>query len=157
MSHHRPGTAPARRRVGAVLALLVGLGTAAGCGSDPSAVYRDAAVSAMEGTLSEARTAELAGRLWVSGRSTHAFATVAVRESEAGVAADAAWFDEQDPPRRADDALRARTVRAIDEASSSVEAVRISLGRSDSRATKASLDRLRSACAQLESLAEELS
>ena len=48
------------RRAGAALGAAVLLGAAA-CGADPSAVYRDSAVKALEGSLSEARTAELAG------------------------------------------------------------------------------------------------
>lgn len=140
-----------------MLALVVALGATAGCGDDPSAVYRDAAVKALEGSLSEARSAELAGRLWVSGRSTHAFATVVVDEGEKSVGADADWFEAQDPPGRTDDPLRTRTLDTIDEASSAVQAVRISLGRSDTRATREALDRLRTACRQVESLAEELS
>jgi hypothetical protein len=130
---------------------------AVGCGTDPGAVYRDSAVKALEGSLSEARTAELAGRLWVTGRSTHGFAVVVVGDSDTGVGADAAWFEEQQPPRRADDALRRRTTDALDAAASAVQSVRIALDRSDTRATRAALDELRSACSDLEALAGDLS
>ena len=148
--------APSRRRAGVALTLLVVLAVA-GCGDDPGAVYRDSAVSALEGSLSEARTAELAGRLWVRDRSTHAFAVVVVGESDTGVGADAAWFEEQQPPRRADDAVRQRTTEALDGAASAVQSVRIALERSDTVATHAALDGLRAACADLEALAGELS
>lgn len=128
-----------------------------GCGEEPSAVYRDSAVSALGGSLSEARTAELAGRLWVAGRSTHSFAVVIVYASDTGVGADAAWFEQQQPPARADDAVRRRTTDALDGAASAVQSVRIALGRGDVGATRAALGELRTACEHLESLAEELS
>jgi hypothetical protein len=144
------------RRAGAALGAAVLLGAAA-CGADPSVVYRDSAVKALEGSLSEARTAELAGRLWVTGRSTHPLAVVVVRDSDAGVGADTAWFEEQQPPRPLDDVVRGRTTDALDAAASAVQSVRIALDRSDTRATRAALDELRSASSDLEALAEELS
>ena len=150
------GPARARRRAGAALTAAAAL-VAAGCGADPGAVYRDSAVSALEGSLSEARTAELAGRLWVAGRSTHDFAVVVVGDSDTGVGADAAWFAGQQPPRRVDDAVRRRTTDALDTATAAVASVRIALDRSDTRATRAALDALRAACAGLETLAEDLS
>lgn len=151
---------PGHRGLGAEVsfaALTAVLLLAAGCGRDASTVYRDSAVTVLEATLGEGRTAELAGRLWVEGRSTHAFAVVVVGESDSGVGTDAAWFEDQQPPTRAADAVRARTVDALAAVSSAVQAVRVSLERSDSLAAKTALDQLRSANAGLESLAEELS
>jgi len=146
----------ARRRAGAAL-ITTAMLLLAGCGADPGAVYRDSAVKALEGSLSEARTAEFAGRLWVTGRSTHSFAVVVVGESDTGVGADAAWFEQQQPPRRVDDAVRQQTTDALDGAASAVQSVRIALDRSDVPATRAALDELRSACSELETLAEAMS
>jgi hypothetical protein len=143
------------RSLGTTAVVVAALVTT-GCTSDPTAVYRDSAVAVLEATLSEARTAELAGRLWVADRSPHAMAVVVVAESETGVGGEASWFEEQQPPNRASDPVRGRTVDALDGASSAVQAVRISLGRSDRPGTRAALDELRSACSDLESLAEEL-
>lgn len=142
------------RSTGTVLvAALLALG---GCGTDATTVYRDSAVAALEASLSEARTAELAGRLWVAGRSTHPLAVVVVGESETGVGSEASWFGEQQPPGRAADVVRTHTLDALDGASSAVQSVRIALDRSDRAATRAALAELRSACSDLESLAEEL-
>jgi len=155
MSRRHDGGVAARRSAGlavAVAALLL----AGGCGADPVVVYRGSAVAALEATLSEARTAELAGRLWVADRSTHPLAVVVVRDSDSGVGAEVSWFEEQQPPGRASDRTRQRTADALDAAASAVQAVRIELDRSDRPATRAALDDLRSACAGLESLAEEL-
>jgi hypothetical protein len=149
--------APLRRRTWTALVAAAVLVSAGGCGTDGGAVYRDSAVKALEGSLSEARTAELAGRLWVTGRSTHSLAVVVVGGSDTGVGADAAWFEEQQPPRRVDDAVRRRTTDALDAAASAVQSVRIALDRSDPLATRAALDELRSACSDLEALAEDLS
>lgn len=152
-----PRTAP-RARPGVVVALTVTVALATtGCGADAGAVYRDAAVKALEGTLSESRSAELAGRLWVGGRSTHSFAVVVVRDSDAGVGTDVAWFEGQQPPRRVDDAVRRQTTDALDHAASAVQSVRIAVERNDVRATRAALDELRSACDVLESLTADLS
>jgi hypothetical protein len=148
--------AAARRRAAAAFTAAAVL-VVTGCAADPVAVYRDSAVKALEGSLSEARTAELAARLWADGRSPHAFAVVVVDDSETGVGADASWFEEQQPPRRADDAVRARTTDALDAAASAVQSVRIALDRSDTRATRAALDDLRTACEALETLAGDLS
>ncbi len=148
--------ARAGRRAGAVLAASVVLVTS-GCGADAGAVYRDAAVKGLEGSLSEARAAELAGRLWVTGRSTHSFAVVVVQDSDTGVGADAAWFEGQQPPRPVDDSVRQQTVDALDGAASAVQSVRIALERTDTRGTRTALDELRSACTDLQSLAEDLS
>ena len=156
MSRTGPNPAGTLRGAGLLLAASA-LVVVAGCAADPSAVYRESAVSALEGTLSEARSAELAGRLWVTGRSTHAFAVVVVGASDTGSGADAAWFEGQQPPRRSDDAVRRRTTHALDTASSAVQSVRIALDRDDTGATRAALDELRAACDDLESLAEELS
>lgn len=150
------GPSPAGRRAGAAVAAAAVLATV-GCGGNPTAVYRDSAVRALEGSLSEARTAEMAGRLWVAGRSTHAFAVVVVGDGDTGVGADVAWFEQQQPPRRVDDLVRQRTTDALDRAASAVQSVRIALDRSDTRATRAALDDLRAACSDLQALAEDLS
>jgi hypothetical protein len=131
--------------------------TASGCAADPSAVYRDAAVKTLQATLSEARTAELAGRLWVSGGSSHAATVVLVTESDSGVGEDSAWFEDQQPPGRADDPVRARTVDAVDAAASAVQSLRITVQRSDTRGVRAALADLRAASRRLEALAEQLS
>ncbi|HSF99357.1 MAG TPA: hypothetical protein VLA55_11735 [Ornithinibacter sp.] len=158
MSRSRLGRAPSgwSGRAGWV-ALAAVLLLATGCGSDSGAVYRDSAVRALEGTLSEARTAELAGRLWVAGRSTHSFALVVVGDSDTAMGADAAWFEEQQPPRPGDDLVRRQTTDALDAASSSVQAVRIAVDRRDVRATRTALEELGSACSDLATLAERLS
>ena len=150
-------TLAGRARRGAVVVFGAALLLPAGCGADPSTVYRDSAVKALQGGLSECRTAELAGRLWLKGNSTHAFALVVVGASDAGVGADAAWFGGQQPPRRADDAIRRQTTDALDGAASSVQSVRIALDRSAAGSTRAALDELSSACSDLEALAEDLS
>ena len=111
----------------------------------------------LEAVLSEARTAELAGRLSVDGRSTHPLAVVVVGESEAGVGSEGSpGSSEQQPPEPGGNATRERTIRALDGATSAVQSVRIALDRSDRRATRAALADLRAACADLESLAEAL-
>ena len=113
-------------------------------------------MASLEATLSEARTAELAGRLWVAGRSTHPLAVVVVRDSNAGVGAEVSWFEQQQPPGRVGDRTRQRTIDALDAAASAVQIVRIELDRSDRPAVRASLADLSAACSGLESLAEEL-
>ncbi len=153
----REGSSWPPLRSGAGVALAAVLVLVAGCGRDAGEVYRDSAVTVLEATLSEGRSAELAGRLWVAGRSTQAFAVVLVSDSDTGVGTDTAWFEDQQPPAAVDDAVRERTVDALDAASSAVQAVRISLVRSDRSATRSALEELRSANADLESLAEELS
>ena len=149
---HAAAAARSMRIALAVAALLV----VAGCGADPVVVYRDSAVSALEATLSEARTAELAARLWVAGRSTHQLAVVVVRDSDTGVGSEVSWFEQQQPPGRAGDLTRERTVSVLDATASAVQSVRIELDRSDRQATRAALDDLRSSCSALEFLAEEL-
>jgi hypothetical protein len=144
------------RRVGwaSMVTLLL---LAAGCGGDPGAVYRDSAVRALEGSLSEARTAEVAGSLWVAGRSTHSFVVVVVGDSDKALGADAAWFEEQQPPRRGDDLIRQQTTDALDAAAASVQSLRIAVDRRDVRGARSALDDLRSACSELATLAERLS
>jgi len=144
-------------RTGGLAALASVMLLVAGCGDDPGSVYRDSAVRALEGSLSEARTAELAASLWVAGRSAHSFAVVVVDDSDTGLGADAAWFEEQQPPRRVDDLVRRQTTDALDAAASSVQWLRISVARQDLRGTRAALEDVRSACSDLEALAEELS
>ena len=145
-----------RRRLAGILGGLLLLGCA-GCGAGGDRVaYRDAAVTALEGALGESRTAELAGRQWVAGASTHPFASVVVGEGESGVGAETGWFEGQQPPTRADDPLRAVTVEALDRAEDAVQAVRVSLDRSDVDGTRTALRELRAACTALEGLAEEL-
>jgi hypothetical protein len=155
MTRHPAGGAVPSRPVAGVV-LLAALLAVGGCGTDATTVYRESAVAALEAVLSEARTAELAGRLWVDGQSTHPLAVVVVGESEAGVGSEGSWFEEQQPPEPGGDATRERTLRALDGATSAVQGVRIALDRSDRRATRAALDELRSACADVQSLAEEL-
>jgi hypothetical protein len=152
----RRGPGGGLRRVAGACVVTVLL-LAAGCGGDPGAVYRDSAVRALEGTLSEARTAELAGSLWLAGRSTHSFAVVVVGDSDTALGADAAWFEEQQPPRREDDLVRQQTTDALDAAATSVQSLRIMVERQDIRATRAALEDLRSACSDLATLAEQLS
>ena len=77
-------TLAGRARRGVVVVFGAALLLPAGCGADPSAVYRDSAVKALQGGLSECRTAELAGRLWLKGNSTHAFALVVVGDERRG-------------------------------------------------------------------------
>ena len=153
----REGSSWPPRRSGAGVTLVAVLLLVAGCGRDAGEVYRDSAVTVLQATLSEGRSAELAGRLWVAGRSTQAYAVVLVSDSDTGVGTDTAWFEDQQPPAAVDDAVRERTVDALDAASSAVQAVRISLERSDRSGTRSALAELRSANADLESLAEELS
>ena len=119
--------------------------------------YRQSAVNVLEATLSEGRTAELAGRLWVDRRSTHALSVVIVGESDTGVGAEAQWFEQLQPPGAVGDDVRERTVDALDATASAVQAVRISLERSDRPGARAALDALHSACDDLESLAKDLS
>ncbi len=153
----REGSSWPPLRSGAGVALAAVLVLVAGCGRDAGEVYRDSAVTVLQATLSEGRSAELAGRLWVAGRSTQAFAVVLVSDSDTGVGTDTAWFEDQQPPAAVDDAVRERTLDALDAASSAVQGVRISLERSDRPGTRSALAELRSANADLESLAEELS
>ncbi|MFL6169155.1 MAG: hypothetical protein ACJ711_05745 [Ornithinibacter sp.] len=154
MSRRHPAAgAIASRRITLTLAAVL---VVAGCGADPVVVYRDSAVSALEATLSEARTAELAARLWVAGRSTHPLAVVVVRDSDTGVGSEVSWFEQQQPPGRGGDRTRERTVDALDAAASAVQSVRIALNRSDREGTRTALAELRSSCSGLESLAEEL-
>jgi hypothetical protein len=151
------GETTRRRRLAGILGGLLVLLALVGCGAgDERAAYRDAAVTALEGALGESRTAELAGRQWVAGRSTHPFASVVVGEGEGGVGAEAGWFEGQQPPTRADDRVRAATVDALDRAEDAVQAVRVSLDRSDVAGTRTALGELRAACAALEDLAEQL-
>ena len=141
-----------------LLALLAAaLLLVAGCGTDAGPVYRQSAVSVLEATLGEGRTAELAGRLWVERRSTHALSVVIVGESDTGVGAEAQWFEQLQPPGAVGDDVRERTVDALDATASAVQAVRISLERSDRPGARAALDALHAACDDLESLAEDLS
>jgi len=149
------GETARRRRLAGILGGLLLLGSA-GCGGGDRAAYRDAAVAALEGALGESRTAELAGRQWVAGRSTHPFASVVVGEGESGVGAEAGWFEGQQPPTRADDPLRAVTVEALSRAEDAVQAVRVSLDRSDVAGTRTALGELRAACTALDDLAEDL-
>jgi len=137
--------------------VAVALLAVAGCGTDAGPVYRQSAVNVLEATLSEGRTAELAGRLWVERRSTHALSVVIVGESDTGVGAEAQWFEQLQPPGAVGDDVRERTVDALDATASAVQAVRISLERSDRHAARAALDDLHSACDDLESLAKDLS
>jgi len=137
--------------------IAVALLTVAGCGTDAGPVYRQSAVNVLEATLSEGRTAELAGRLWVERRSTHALSVVIVGESDTGVGAEAQWFEQLQPPGAVGDDVRERTVDALDATASAVQAVRISLERSDRPGARAALDALHAACDDLESLAEDLS
>ena len=147
---HRPRGIAA---VGAVaLALL-----ATGCGEPASAVYRDAAVKTLEGSVSEARTAELAARLWLEGSSTHAFASVSVDGGEQGVGSDTSWFDDQQPPTRRDDRTRSDTLDALDAVADGVTAVRVGLARDDRAAVRTAVTDLSSACQDAEDLAERLS
>jgi hypothetical protein len=152
------GETTRRRRLAGILGgLLLVLLAPAGCGAGGErAAYREAAVTALEGALGESRTAELAGRQWVAGRSTHPFASVVVGEGEGGVGAEAGWFEGQQPPTPADDPLRAATVDALDRAEDAVQAVRVSLDRSDVAGTRTALGELRAACTVLEDLAEQL-
>ena len=115
-------------------------------------------MSVLEATLSEGRTAELAGRLWVERRSTHALTVVVVGESDTGVGAEADWFEQLQPPGvgRATGCASAPS-DALDATASAVQDVRISLERSDRPGARAALDELHSACDDLESLAEDLS
>ena len=153
----KPPERPAKsRRVQPVL-IAVALLTVAGCGTDAGPVYRQSAVNVLEATLSEGRTAELAGRLWVERRSTHALSVVIVGESDTGVGAEAQWFEQLQPPGAVGDDVRERTVDALDATASAVQAVRISLERSDRPGARTALDELGSACDHLESLAEDLS
>ena len=118
--------------------------------------YRDAAVTALEGALGEARTAELAGRQWVAGASTHSFARSSWARATAGWARRPAGSRASNPHARG----RPRaggTVEALDRAADAVQAVRVSLDRSDVAGTRAALDELRAACTALEGLAEDLS
>jgi len=62
--------------------VAVGLLGVAGCSSSDDTTYREAAAAALEAALSEARTAELVGGLWLEGRSTHAATAVVVVGSE---------------------------------------------------------------------------
>ena len=96
-------------------------------------------------------------RLWVERRSTHALSVVIVGESDTGVGAEAQWFEQLQPPGAVGDDVRERTVDALDATASAVQAVRISLERSDRPAARAALDDLHSACDDLESLAKDLS
>ena len=137
--------------------IAVALLAVAGCGTDPGPVYRQSAVNVLEATLSEGRTAELAGRLWVDRRSTHARSVVIVGESDTGVGGEAQWFEQLQPPGAVGDDVRERTVDALDATASAVQAVRISLERSDRPGARAALDALHAACDDLESLAEDLS
>ena len=137
--------------------VAVALLAVAGCGTDAGPVYRQSAVNVLEATLSEGRTAELAGRLWVERRSTHALSVVIVGESDTGVGAEAQWFEQLQPPGAVGDDVRERTVDALDATASAVQAVRISLERSDRPGARAALDALHAACDDLESLAEDLS
>jgi hypothetical protein len=145
------GSQPVPVLVAAVLVLL------AGCATDAGPVYRQSAVSVLEATLGEGRTAELAGRLWVEHRSTHALTVVVVGESDTGVGAETDWFEQLQPPGVVGDRVRERTVEALDATASAVQEVRISLERSDRPGVRAALDDLHSACDDLESLAEDLS
>lgn len=148
------------RRTAAALTGLLAVGllaSASACAADPRAVYRDSATKVLEAALSEGRTAELAGRLWVDGRSTHPLAVVVVGESDTGIGAEADWFEQLDPPGATGDRVRERTVDALDVTASAVQALRIALGRSDRPATRAALGDLRAACADVEALAEGMS
>jgi hypothetical protein len=140
-----------------VVGLLAALLLVTGCSTDPVPVYRDSAVNVLEATLSEGRTAELAGRLWVDHRSTHALAVVVVDESDTGVGAETDWFGQLQPPGVSGDRVRRRTLDALDATASAVQEVRISLARSDRPGVRVALEGLSSACDDLESLAEDLS
>jgi len=145
------------RCAGLGLSLLAVSVLASGCAGNPRSVYRDSAADVLAATLSEGRTAELAGRLWVDGRSTHPFAVVVVGASDTGIGAEVDWFEQLDPPGVAGSSVRARTVDALDATASAVQQVRIALGRSDRPATRAALADLRAACADVEALAGALS
>ena len=156
MSRPRPSrTSP--RRWSATTLLLVVAATAAGCGSTGGerTAYRESAVSVLDAALGEARTAELAGRLWLAGSSTWAVTHVVVGESDTAMGGDVDWFAAQQPPTRADDGLRRTALDALDAATGAVEDVRIPVDRSDEAATAAALDDLRAASAELERLSEE--
>ena len=137
--------------------LVAVLFLAAGCGADSGPAYRESAVRALESSLSEARTAELAASLWVAGRSTPSFAVIVVGDSETGLGTDAAWFEAQQPPRRVDDIVRRQTTDALDAASAAVASLRITVTRQDRRATRTALEDVRSACSDLARVAEQLS
>jgi len=137
--------------LGTVVALAL-----SGCAGDASAVYDDAATKVLQGALSDSRTAELAARLWLQGRSTHALAVVTADESDAGVGREAAWFEAQQPPTHRSDEVRERTVAALDAASSAVQDLRIAVSRSDGTGTRAALADVDAACSELETLAQEL-
>lgn len=136
--------------------MAVGLLGVAGCSSSDDTTYREAAAAALEAALSEARTAELVGGLWLEGRSTHAATAVVVVGSEDGVGAEAQWFAGQQPPDAGADDLRDRTTAALDDASAAVAEVRIAVQRSDRDATRTALTGLHAASAAVEALAEEL-
>lgn len=138
------------------LAAAVGVLLAAGCGGGSTATYQESAAAVLEASLSDARTAELAGRLWLAGRSSHATASVVVAGSEEGLGSEAAWFERQEPPGPVGDELRAEVTEVLDAAADAVQQVRIAVARSDREASGPALEELRGASAAVESLAEEL-
>lgn len=156
MSRPHPSPASSRRWRAVTLLLVVGA-AAAGCGSAGSerTAYRESAVSVLDAALGEARTAELAGRLWLAGSSTWAVTHVVVGESDTAMGGDVDWFAGQQPPTRADDGLRRTALDALDAATAAVDDVRIPVDRSDEAATAAALDDLRAASAELERLSEQ--
>jgi hypothetical protein len=154
----RPGATRIRRhvRTANTVALLVLVVAAAACGSTAGerTAYRQSAVGVLDAALGEARTAELAGRLWLEGSSTWAVTHVAVGESDTSIGSDVDWFAGQQPPTRADDELRGAALDALDAAAAGVEDVRIRVERFDETATAQALTELRAATAGLERLSE---
>ncbi|MGG5260325.1 hypothetical protein [Phycicoccus avicenniae] len=149
----KTGRLPSLSGIPLMVLLCLGLTS---CSSMDLTTYREAVEASLESTLSEARTAELAGGLWMDGRATHAVTSVVVSDSEEGVGAESQWFAGQQPPDARSEDLRKRTNDALDEASSAVEELRIAVERSDRDATRTALAGLRSATAMVEALAEEL-
>ena len=140
----------------AAAASLGGLVVITACASpdaDASA-YRQSSVAALQATLSETRTAELAARLWLDGSSTLAVARVLVHGNDKGVASEQSWFAALQPPGRAGDHVRSHTLDAIDTAGSAVSETRIALSRADRGATVTAVHHLAQAGAELEALTE---
>lgn len=143
-----------RHPVGVVLsiALLTGCVTPAVDGG----AFRENAHGAVESGLSETNTASLVVEQVLSEKLTDAVADTSLSNCEDAIGPIEDSFGKVQPPRQADDPLRADVLAALSDADSAIAAARIAARRDDRPALRSALADLESTSRDLERLERDL-
>ena len=100
--------------------------------------YKQNAIAALESSVSETRTGQLAAQTRLRGDTTRPFADTVITSSEKAIGPIETSFGGVDPPSRADDELRHRVLDLLGDAEDALAAARIAVRRDDRPALRES-------------------